>query len=207
MTSETMASRQFHDAFDHLASVFFQQALAMSFGDDRADVLFESLFVRCFAGPAGQSMQCNVEAACREHQRQLAGSSTPTRSATWHRETARPKVEQWSRATRLRLPTEASRSPARWRLRSNHGGMLSPCHWSHAQNVPAPTNVGHGNGPQRVDSQPDLIAPAQDLADPVRRIPPAAEFFQLMGRELGQRSYPDRGQRSHGQCANRDPKQ
>ena len=48
MMCETTTSPKFDHAFDHFAGFFFEQAFAMTFGDDRADFVFERFFVRLF---------------------------------------------------------------------------------------------------------------------------------------------------------------
>jgi len=60
---------QFDYAFDHLASVFFEQPFAVSFGDDGADFVFERLLIGRFFRPACQAVQQGVDEPGRPDQR------------------------------------------------------------------------------------------------------------------------------------------
>ncbi len=68
---------QFDHAFDHLAGLFLQQALAMPFGDDGADVFFERFFVGDGGVAAGQAVQGHVDDARQQRQRRQQEAHAP----------------------------------------------------------------------------------------------------------------------------------
>ena len=91
---------QLDHAFDHFPGFFFQQAFAMAFGDDGADVFFERFFVgdRQACGRPGGAGPRRRRAPAGQTAR--AGSSRPTAPARRRTGTDRPTAGRRSRAAR-----------------------------------------------------------------------------------------------------------
>ena len=63
---------EFDHAFDHFAGVFFEQSLAVAFGDDGADLLVERIFVGFLGRSAGEAMEDGIDEAGGQPQRRQA---------------------------------------------------------------------------------------------------------------------------------------
>ena len=68
---------QLDHALDHLPRLFLEQALAMPFGDNGADVLLERFLVGGGDAAAGQAMQGRVDDVREKHQREQEEARAP----------------------------------------------------------------------------------------------------------------------------------
>ena len=111
---------QFDHALDHFAGLFFQQTFAMAFGDDRADVFFERIFIRGRQiAPATRCKATSTTRAskCQRREQELTPQSSGQAKNRNGSAQSRAKVHGSQRlAARSRSrPAQSRRQPRCWR--------------------------------------------------------------------------------------------
>ena len=175
-----------HHAFDHFAGVFLEQALAMAFGDDRADVLFERLFVGGGQVAAGHAVQGHVDHPRRPCQRRQNEAHAPQQRPSKEEEPVGPQ------------PGEAPRQPdvgrqhgqqqRQQRREQRAGGEAAS--WPCCQTASPPAAAATARAAVRSDCIASPTRSASAAHGPIARACSAAGRFP---QALPGRSRPPRG--------------
>ena len=176
---------QFDHAFDHLAGVFLQQALAMPFGDDGADVFFERFFVGDGGLAARQAVQGHVDDAAPERQRRQQEARAPEQRPGEKEEGIGPQPGEGPGQPEIgRQHQQQAGQQAR---RPSADGETERLAMLPQREAAGCRRRGQGEGPQRLHGQAHLLPPMQDVAQAVGLVRLAADLLQFRWRELGQR--------------------
>ena len=160
----------------------------------RADVFVERFLVGRPAAAAGQAVQGDVDEAGHQHQRPAAARLSARQTGQVRNRNGSAQSRATAQGIQISAASSSSRAGQQAAGQPAPVGDAGGRPAARAQSAAAPrrTRPRPATGAFRRPGPPARAA--QDLAQPVGPVPPAADLLQLVRRELGQRPGADRRQ-------------